>query len=101
MSGAIAEGTRFVLESPIVYSDSPFCLNFWYHRHGDTIGPLYVEDYSKSLLKIEGNSGNEWYRGQIDFPAGIHKVLMVYFKDKLISLYIKILCYMILTILMR
>lgn len=76
MSNPSPVGTRYVLESPLVFSDSPFCLHFWYNRNGATIGPLYVEDYSERLLTIEGNSGDAWYIGQIDFAAGVHRVLM-------------------------
>lgn len=70
----ISTGTEYVLASPIVFSSTRFCLNFWYNRNGATIGPLHIRDYSKTLRSIYGNSGNVWIEGQIDLPAGFHQV---------------------------
>ncbi|RDD39051.1 Fibrillin-2 [Trichoplax sp. H2] len=71
------KGTKFIIESPVIYSDSVFCLSFWYNRNGITIGPLIVDDLSKRIYNTSGNSGDVWYLVQLNIPSGIHKIRFV------------------------
>ena len=66
-------GTRYILESPLIQSNTSFCLQFWYNRNGDTIGPLYIYDNSTRILTLNDNSHDYWYLDQVNISAGLHK----------------------------
>ncbi|RDD36431.1 Deleted in malignant brain tumors 1 protein, partial [Trichoplax sp. H2] len=76
VSGA-SPGTKFIMESDAIFSNTPFCLIFWYNKNGATIGPLYVDDYSQRLFTAEYNKGNTWFLALIDLPPGLHRMKFI------------------------
>ncbi|RDD43367.1 Deleted in malignant brain tumors 1 protein [Trichoplax sp. H2] len=76
-SSPTANDDEFILESPSMYSASPFCFSFWYNLNGNTINHLYLTDYSATMLNLTGNQGNVWYKAQVTIRTGYHKLRLV------------------------
>ncbi|RDD35950.1 MAM and LDL-receptor class A domain-containing protein 1, partial [Trichoplax sp. H2] len=77
-----SEGSRLIVESPVFYSDSAFCLSFWYNGNGRPIGPFIVYDYFNVIYNISGNSESVWYPVKLDISSGFNKIKFVGVKGK-------------------
>ena len=64
-SNPVATGDRVTLLSPTY--DRPYCMSFWYHMRGSTMGTLYVKIVDgNTLFTITGNQGNTWHNWKVD-----------------------------------
>ena len=45
-----------------------FCLEFFYHMYGDTMGTLTVFSGSGVVFNASGNHGNTWIKAEITIP---------------------------------
>ena len=70
----LKEGSRIVLESPLVLS-SQVCLRFAYHMYGQSIGALEVYirkgKHFRKMWSAEGNKKDKWHTAEIELAINI------------------------------
>ncbi|XP_071828929.1 MAM and LDL-receptor class A domain-containing protein 2-like isoform X3 [Apostichopus japonicus] len=72
VSGGIP-GNHARLQSPSLVTQGTYCVKFYYHMHGATVGSLHVFFETSSLGSASwsayGSQGDRWHLGQIEFDV--------------------------------
>ena len=64
-SSPVAAGDQVTMVSKTY--DRPYCMSFWYHMWGGSMGTLYVKIVDgNTLFTITRNQGNTWHNWKID-----------------------------------
>ena len=64
------EGSRIMIPDQVtmktkVYTNS-YCMSFWYHMYGSTMGTLEVKIGGSTIFTKTGDQGNHWINKKID-----------------------------------
>eukprot|EP00058_Branchiostoma_floridae_P021559 XP_002607049.1 hypothetical protein BRAFLDRAFT_118690 [Branchiostoma floridae] len=64
-------GKKARLKSPLIFERGDFCLEFYYHMYGSTVGSLnvYRDSTSNRVWSMSGNQGNAWQKASVDFSS--------------------------------
>lgn len=75
-----SNGHKARLESPTLTGSTQYCLDFYYHMYGSTIGSLKVYAKTTSLGSAlwtqSGTKGNQWLLGQVPFSTAVDAKVM-------------------------
>ena len=69
----IETGRTASLETQPLYFDTEFCLQFFYHMHGEKMGSLSIYINTGGVKEMvwskAGNQGNKWHKAKITVPS--------------------------------
>ena len=63
-SSPVAAGAQVTLTSKVYRT--AYCMSFWYHMYGNTMGTLQVKIGGRTLFTKTGDQGNNWVNEKID-----------------------------------
>ncbi|CAH1274186.1 MAMDC2 [Branchiostoma lanceolatum] len=77
-----SSGKKARLKSPLIFARGDFCLEFYYHMYGSTVGTLNVyRDRSSPRNRVwsmTGNQGNAWQKASVDFSSSSSYVQIIF-----------------------
>ncbi len=63
-----AAGDNAKLELSVPGNGELYCLQFYYHMNGDTMGTLTVFNGNSVVFNTSGNHGNHWIKAERTIP---------------------------------